>query len=58
MGDGVRVGKAVGGALVSGTVAAGGSKGIRGRKRPTAARTSASGRVSVYNGRGVRDGSG
>ena len=34
---GVRVSRAVGGALASGMVAAGRSKGVGGRKRPTAA---------------------
>ena len=45
MGGGVRVGRAVGRALASGTAAAGSSKGVRGRKRPTAVRASASGMV-------------
>ena len=41
--DGVRVGRSVGGALELGAVAAGRSKGVRGQKRPTAERASASG---------------
>ena len=57
MGSGVRVGRAVGVALASWTVAAGGSKGVGGRKRPAAERATESGTVRVWDGSIVNDGS-
>ena len=47
---GVEVGRDVGGALALGRVAVGRSKGVGGRKRPTAARVSESGTVGVWGG--------
>ena len=52
MGSGVLVVKAVGGALASGTVASGSSKGVREWKEPTAARESASRTVGIWDGIG------
>ena len=50
--SGVRFGRAVGRAFASGTVAAGRSKGIGVRKRTTAVRALASGKVGVWDGSG------
>ena len=55
MGSGVgvvRVRRAVGRALDSGTVAAGSSEGVWGWKRPTAERALASGTFKIWDGRG------
>ena len=50
MGGSVRVGRAVCGALASGTLEEISSKGIRGWKRPTEVRASASGTLRVWDG--------
>ena len=48
----VRVGRAVGGLLVSGKVAAGSSEVFGGRKWPTEVRVAESGTVGVWDGSG------
>ena len=55
MGGSVRVGRSVGGSFSLGTVAVGGSKGVRGRKRLKTARELASGTVGIWEGIRVRD---